>query len=183
MEPKVLKHYEKISLSDKNLFDILDGKNSLILYPHLPNYKDIDEVLGPNGMCVLLFEAKKNYGHWCCLWKLNPETVSFFNPYGGYPDDGLEFIPEHFAKLNNEDHPYLSILLDKSPYKLTYNDFGYQELAPNIRTCGRHCAVRLLCRVMDDDEYHDYVTYFCSEYNINADEFVTLLTMNPEKGF
>lgn len=183
MQKNVLKHYEDISLSDKNLFDLLDGQNSLVLYPNLPNYANIDEVLGPNGMCILLFEAKKNYGHWCCLWKLDEETVSFFNPYGGYPDDSLDFIPAHFAKENNEDKPYLSMLLDKSPYKLTYNEHAYQKMANDIKTCGRHCTVRLWCRMMDDDEYYDYIMHFLYEYEIDADAFVTLLTMNPEQGF
>jgi hypothetical protein len=178
-----LKHYEKISLSDKHLFNILDGKNNLVIYPKLLDYTDIDEVLGENGMCVLLFEAKKNYGHWCCLWKLDHKTVSFFNPYGGYPDDSLDYIPEHFAKMNNENYPYLSLLLDKSPYVLTYNDIPYQQMDKSIKTCGRHCAIRLLCRNMDDNEYHNYVMHFCNKYEIDPDEFVTLLTMDPEKGF
>lgn len=177
-----LKQYESIALSDKHLFNILDGKNKLVLYPDLINYEDIDQVLGEHGMCTLLFEAKKNYGHWCCLWKLNPHTVSFFNSYGGYPDDSLKYIPDHYAKIANEDYPYLSLLLDKSPYDLTYNERAYQKKNSDIKTCGRHCAVRLICRNMDDDEYYKYVKYFCKKYNIDPDEFVTLLTMNPEEG-
>jgi len=177
-----IKQYEKIALSDSHLFDILDGKNNLVLYPDLINFRDIDEVLGKNNMCTLLFEAKKNYGHWCCLWKLNNHTVSFFNSYGGFPDDSLKAIPGHFARISNQDYPYLSLLLDESPYDLTYNERAYQKKSSDIKTCGRHCAVRLICRDMNDDEYFDYVSSFCKKYNINPDEFVTLLTMNPEKG-
>lgn len=178
----IIKQYEKIALSDKHLFDILNNRNKLVLYPDLIKYNSIDDVLGKYGMCTLLFEAKKNYGHWCCLWKLNKNIVSFFNSYGGYPDDSLEYIPEHFAEISNQNYPYLSILLDKSPYKLTYNEYDYQKKGSDIKTCGRHCAVRLICREMTDNEYYNYVKLFCKKYKINPDEFVTLLTMDPTKG-
>ncbi len=175
---RLLKKYEDIALSDKNIFKILKGKFKLVLYPDLINYDSIDDVLGPHEACVLLFEAKKNYGHWCCLWKLNPNTVSFFNSYGGYPDDSLEYIPLHFAETSNQDEPYLSILLDKSPYELTYNEHAYQKKNEKIRTCGRHVCVRLICRNLTDEEYYDYVKYFTEKYDIDPDEFVTLLTIN-----
>jgi hypothetical protein len=178
MSNNTLKHYENIALSDANMFNLLDGKANIVLYPNLLNYKDIDELLGPYGMCVLLFMATKNYGHWVGIFKHNNHTVSFFNSYGGYPDDSLKYIPYHFAKVNNEDVPYLSILLDKSPYDLTYNEYKYQKRDSNIRTCGRHVAVRLFCRSMSDDEYHEYIKHFTEKFNINADEMVTLLTMD-----
>lgn len=183
MNKDILSQYENIALSDKHLFDILNGKNKLVIYPDLIDYDNIDDVLGSHGMCTLLFEAKKNYGHWCCLWKLNDDTVSFFNSYGGYPDDSLDYIPEHFARISNQNYPYLSLLLDKSPYELTYNERSYQKKTKGIRTCGRHCAVRLLCRNMSDDEYYDYIEHFTKKYDIDADEFVTLLTMKPGKGY
>ena len=181
MNSDIIKHYENIALSDEHLFKLLNGKNKLVLYPDLINYDNIDKVLGKYGMCTLLFEAKENYGHWCCLWKLDNNTVSFFNSYGGYPDDSLKYIPEHFARISDQDYPYLSLLLDKSPYDLTYNEHAYQKKGKDIKTCGRHVCVRLLCRKLTDKQYYDYVKYFTDKYNINADEFVTLLTIDVTK--
>jgi hypothetical protein len=181
IDSNIIKQYENIALSDKHLFKLLDGKNNLVLYPDLLKYDNIDQVLGKYGICTLLFEAKKNYGHWCCLWKLNPDTVSFFNSYGGYPDDSLEYIPEHFAKVSNQDRPYLSLLLEKSPYNLTYNEHEYQKKGSDIKTCGRHVCVRLICRKLTDKQYYDYVKHFTKKYDINPDEFVTLLTMDVTK--
>lgn len=174
-----IKWYEKYSLSNHDIFNILDGKFNLVLYPNLYKYRSIDEVLGPYGACVLLVEAKKGYGHWVCLWKLNNYTLSFFNSYGGYPDDALDSVSRQFAMMNHEDKPYLSHLMDISPYELTYNEYAYQQKGSDIRTCGRHVCVRLICRTMDDDYYHNYITFFCNKFGINADEFVTILTTNP----
>ena len=173
----IIKKYEAYSLSNKDIFNLLDGKFNMVLYPNLHKYRSIDEVLGPYGACVLLVEAKERYGHWTCLWKLNQNTVSYFNSYGGYPDDSLDYVPEEFAKENHEDKPYLSVLLDNSPYELTYNEYAYQKRGPDTRTCGRHVCVRLFCRTMDDDQYHKYLEHFCEKYNLTPDEFVTLMTI------
>lgn len=180
MDKKILSQYENIALSDAHLFTILGGKNTMILYPDLVKYDNIDQILGKNGMCVLLFEAQAGYGHWVCLWKTK-NTVSFFNSYGGYPDDSLEYIPEHFARMNNEDYPYLSLLLEKSPYKLTFNEHVYQKSGADIKTCGRHVAVRLFAKHLNDSQYNDYVNTFCKDYDINPDQFVTLMTLPIEK--
>lgn len=174
---KILAKYEDVALTNHNIFDLLDGKFNLVLYPQLINYDEIDDVLGEHGACVLLFEIKKKYGHWCCLWKLDENTVSFFNSYGGYPDDTLEHIPEHFARINNEDYPYLSLLLDACPYDLTYNEHAYQKHGSNIKTCGRHVTVRLWNRHMDDDKYYRYIKHYTKKYGLTADQFVTILTM------
>lgn len=181
MNSDIIKHYESIALSDEHIFKLLNGKNKLVLYPDLIKYDNIDQVLGENGICTLLFEARKNYGHWCCLWRLNPTTISFFNSYSGYPDDSLKYIPEHFAKVSDQDVPYLSLLLDKSPYSLTFNQHAYQKKGGDIKTCGRHVCVRLICRKMTEEEYYHYVKHFTEKYNIDPDEFVTLLTMNVTK--
>lgn len=180
MNNEILSKYENVALSDKNIFTILGGKNTMIVYPDLVKYNSIDEVLGTYGMCVLLFEIKQGYGHWVALWR-NNDTVSFFNSYGGYPDDSLEYIPDNYAKMNNEDYPYLSLLLEKSPYKLTFNEHIYQKTSGDIKTCGRHVAVRLFAKHLDDEGYYKYVNSFCKDYKITPDQFVTLMTLSLTK--
>lgn len=178
MSNNILKQFEAYSLSNKDIFNLLDGKFNLVLYPNIHKYNTIDEVLGIHGACVLLIEARKGYGHWVCLWKLDGNTISFFNSYGGYPDDSLHYVPKEYAKENFEDKPYLSVLLDNSPYNLTYNEYAYQQRGKDVRTCGRHVCVRLFCRTFDDDQYHEYLDTFCKKYDLTSDQFVTLMTMN-----
>lgn len=181
MNKNQLAMYENIALSNIDIKKLLNDRNSIVLYPDLHKYTDIDEMLGPYGMCVLLIESHKSYGHWVCIFKHKPDTITFFNSYGGinsgYPDESLKLINKTFAAENNEDYPYLSKLLLNSPYKLTYNNYVFQASKKGIKTCGRHCVVRLLCYNMDDDQYYKYVISNCKKYKLTPDQFVTLLTI------
>lgn len=172
---KQLEYYQDIALSNKEIMELVDHKAQVILYPDLYKYSTIDEILGPYEACFILFESKPNYGHWCLLFKLNHNTLEFFNPYNGYPDDSLEYIDPHFRLQSNQELPYLSILLYNSPYKLTYNEYHFQKRNKNIKTCGRWCAVRLICRNLS---LKKFANIFNNKY---GDLLVTLLTMYINK--
>jgi hypothetical protein len=172
----MLKRLEDIALSNTDIMHLLDHKANIVLYPNLHKYKNIDQVLGPHEATVILFEFKPEYGHWVCIWKLDKQTLSFFNSYGGYPDDSLLYIDGSFRDKSNQEYPYLSELFVNSPYKLTYNEFEFQKHKKDIKTCGRHCVVRLYCRNLDDKEYYDFIEAYKRELGVTADELVTLLT-------
>ena len=176
-----IKHYEKVSLSDKDVFKLLDGKVHIEVYPNLHKYQNLDQLLGPYGACVLLFEAQPQYGHWCAIFKINDELVEFFNPYGtineGWPDDSLLYIPTGFRIKTHQYTPYLSLLLLSSQYELSYNDYQFQKHGNNIRTCGRHCVVRLWNKHLHLEEYKHLMDIECDKNNLNYDQLVTLLTI------
>lgn len=176
MNSSILKHYKDIALSDKDVTNLLGGRVNIILYPNLHKYRDIDEVLGPHGACVLLFEAKKGYGHWVCLFKVGLNEIEFFNSYGGYPDDSLKKISCHYARISNQIIPYLSVLLLQSPYELSYNEFQFQKKTDGIRTCGRHCVFRLLNRDLDLYQYVDLLKILRKKCNTDYDGVVTIFT-------
>jgi mRNA-degrading endonuclease YafQ of YafQ-DinJ toxin-antitoxin module len=175
MDKQLLKVYEDIALSDSDLMKLVDNKANLVLYPELVDYNNIDDVLGKYRACVLLFEAKPGYGHWVCLFR-NGNLIEFFNPYGGYPDDSLDFIPMHFRKVSNQLEPYLSMLLMHSPYELSYNEHAFQHHGKNIKTCGRHCAMRLIFRDLDLDSYTDMIEDLCEDLDTDADGVVSMMT-------
>lgn len=178
MKKKTLQYYEDIALSNHNIMDLLDGQVNIVLYPDLHKYKNIDEVLGPYGACILLFEAKPNYGHWCAIIKENNNSIEFFNPYGGFPDDSLKYIPHHFAKISNQLVPYLSLLLADSPYELYYNEFAFQKHKKNIKTCGRHCVFRVMHKHMNIYQYKNILDNLCKKYKTDYDGVVTIMTTN-----
>jgi hypothetical protein len=180
MDAQTLKHYEDIALSDRQLMDLVSCRANLVLYPNLPNYESIDEALGPHQAMILLFEAKPSYGHWCCVFR-RQNLIEFFNPYGGYPDDSLEHIPMHFREVSNQLVPYLSLLMMKSPYELSYNEHAFQEHKKDVKTCGRHCAVRLALRILPLDDYTRVINKLGASLGTDPDGVVTTLTADLAK--
>jgi len=174
---KTIKYYEDVALSNSDVLNQLNGKVKIVLYPDLYKYHSIDEVLGPYGACVLLFEAKPKYGHWVCLFKQTQDEVCFFNPYGGYPDDSLHYISDEFKQKSHQNKPILSQLLLESPYNLSYNEFQFQKRAKDIKTCGRHCVVRLLGRNENLYEYKDTLDALREQLDMDYDGVVTYLTI------
>lgn len=178
----LINKHADMSLSDKDIMNIIDGRANLVTYPNLHKYKNIDQLLGEYGACIILFAWKSlYYGHWCLIFKVNDHTLEFFNSYGGvfkgYPDETLKVIEKKYARESNQDYPYLSHLMYNSPYDLTYNEYKFQGERNDIKTCGRHCAIRLICRYLPLDDYYQFLTFLSNKFNINYDQLVTLLTI------
>lgn len=181
----VLKRYADIALSDDEVLKLVDGKANLILYPDLHKYNNIDEILNPYGACILLYESKPKYGHWCCIFKVNDNLIEYFNPYGGfhegYPDQSLEYIPMEFRLKSYQYYPYLSFLMYNSPYKLSYNEYQFQKHNKNIKTCGRWCGLRICFKNLSLDHFYKLIKFIKKELQIDSDHLVTLLTMYINK--
>jgi hypothetical protein len=170
-----IKRLEDISLSVDDVMRIVNGKANFISYDKLISVNDLDELLDPYGSCLLLYLTDENYGHFCCLNKINKNEVEFFDPYGIFVDNEFEDfeIDEHFNKKKNQDRNYLSYLMYKSPYKLSYNEHQFQKKNDDIKTCGRHCGIRMLLKHMPLKEYSKLM--FKNGYG-DPDTFVTILT-------
>lgn len=166
----IINRYVDIALSDTEVLKLVGGKANIILYPELVNYKHIDEILEPYGSCFLLYETKPNFGHWCCLNKINNNTIEYFDPYGKFIDDSLYYIPMNFRKKSNQYYPHLTAMLYDSGYLIDYNEHKFQKLKNNIKSCGRWCSMRILLKKLPLEE-------FCDLFIKNGDEKVTLLTM------
>lgn len=177
---KNLKKLEDVALSNFDIKKILDGKVNVVVYPDIHNFKTIDQLMGPNGACALLYESKPKYGHWTAVLKIKNDGCEYFDPYGGdvdgLPDENLKFIPPSFGKKTNQDHTYLINLMVNSPYQLSYNQFKFQKHGPNIRTCGRHVVCRIKFKHLSLEEYYLFLKNMSKELNLDFDEVVTLLT-------
>lgn len=177
----ILDNYKKVALSNKQILQLVKNKANVILYPDLWKYKNIDQLLYPYNACFLLFETKKNYGHWCALIKYG-NTVEFFDPYSGYPDDVLQFIPKNYKNKSNQNYPYLTALLYNSPYNIEFNDHKYQKHDNNINTCGRHTATRILFKHYDLKQYDKFIKLMCKRLNKTPDDVVTYITLHVNGG-
>lgn len=140
------------TLSNFEIMDKIKNKANLMTYSELMDYDDLDEALGPHEALVLLYETKKNFGHWVTIFKRG-NLIEHFDSYGYFPDDELDFIPDYFRKVEGIDYPHLSYLLDNSPYKLSYSEHKLQKHEKDVSTCGRWVISRLLLRHLPLDKF------------------------------
>lgn len=166
-----------IALSNHDILNLLNNNCRIILYPDIHNYNSIDQILDPYDCCIILYESMPKYGHWCALIKTDENNIEYFNPYGGFPDNSLDYISNEFRKQSNQFYPYLSNLMYKSDYNINFNEFPFQQKKNDIKTCGRHCVVRVFCKSINIYQYKDILDKLCKKFKLNNyDEFVTLIT-------
>lgn len=167
----IIKKLRKKPFSGDDILTVTDNKTKIITYPELYSFKNIDEVLKPFGSVVILYETKPSYGHWVCLLK-HGNKIEFFDPYGLFIDDQLDFINQNFRKQNKEDYPILSDMLFKSKYNIVYNKGKLQKYSDDISSCGRHVAFRIVMGDVPLNEYGKLLTH--NKYD--PDMIVTYLT-------
>ena len=169
-----IKYLETKPLSSDDMLRALGYKCNLITYSEIKNYKNINDILGKYNKCILLYETKKNYGHWTCIYKNHTKnTIFFFDSYGFIIDDQLDFIPKNNKKMLNSNYRYLTNLLYKSKCRIEYNQYQLQKMNPSIATCGRWVIARLAYIELSVDEF-----YYNFEDIKNKDFYITVLTDN-----
>lgn len=173
---KVIDEYKGIALSDVDLFNLVSGMCTIIRVPNIYKYKSIDEMLDGKGACFILYEWAPHTGHWCCL-TLHGNDLEFYDPYGGIekgkPDAELNNIPNgKYKRDSHQDKPYLTYLLLKCNYNLSYNEFKFQKLDKRIKDCGRWCSARILFKMLPLEEFKKLF------YGPYSDDIVTIITAN-----
>lgn len=170
---RIIKELKKKPLSGKEIYDSCDGNINIYTYKDLLSFNTIDQAFGDKNAIALLYETKPKYGHWVGLLRYNGH-IEFFDSYGKFIDDQLDFVPRKFRRQLGEDYPYLSKLLYESPYEIIYNPYKLQKSKDEISSCGRHVIMRC---TFYDFPLDDYVRMLTSKTEINnPDEFVTYLT-------
>ena len=146
----------------------------LIVYSDLINYDNIDNVFGDCDIILFLYQMTSLYnGHWTILLRnRNMKHIHFFDSYGMKIDKELNYVSKNIKKMIGADNKYLSKLLRKGNYTVTFNNCKYQKDGVNIQTCGRHCILRALNMNIDEDFYHDF--YFKNK-NLSPDDIVSFL--------
>lgn len=169
-------HIRKLMKKPLSNFDIIKivGDCLILTYDQLKDYNNIDDILNINGICILLYQTKKGYGHWCALLK-RQDFIEFFDPLGYKPDDELLKVPSNLRKILGQDQPHLSYLLLSSPYNIEFNNYKLQKNVKDVNTCGRHCAMRCLFIEYNIDEYYNMIKNI---KGLKPDELVTVLTNN-----
>jgi hypothetical protein len=141
-----------VSLSDRDIREMLGEDVKVVLYPDIYKYTTLDELLAPFNKVVILYTTQDHYGHWVSLhrWK---NTVYFFDSYGLQIDDQLEFVPDVYLQENYQPIRYLRLLLGNSKYNIDYNDRQLQLRGEGVTTCGRWCVARLSLPQLTADQF------------------------------
>lgn len=168
---KLIHELRKYPYSGNDILTLLDGKTKILLYSDLKKFNNIDQVFDPYDCVVILYEMKKSYGHWVCLIRFD-NKIEYFDPYGKPPDNPLDYVKPELKQSLGEDYPYLSKLLNDSPYKIVYNSYPLQKLSKEISSCGRHVGLRLS---MKDYPLNKYVKIITGG-ELSPDDTVTYLT-------
>lgn len=155
-----MKEYSDITLKkiinepmdNYDLKKYLGSTAKILRYEELKNYDRLTQLLPhSNDFVVLLYERKIGEGHWCCLLRYG-NTFEFWDSYGTPPDGALKWNSEEENSMVGADQPYLTNLFNKakmSGYDVVYNKKNYQELAPNVNTCGAFVVFRIMTFIHD----------------------------------
>jgi hypothetical protein len=84
-------------------------------------------------------------GHWVLVSRYKDngiDTIEFFCSYGSKIVAPLSWTPIGMRVQLGEDKPYLSMLLDKSPFRVIYNPVQYQSKKSKVATCGAYDTLR-----------------------------------------
>lgn len=149
-----LDEIKELSTSNTELQEKMGYNIPVVKYNELINYNDIDQLLGPKGECIILYETAPNIGHWVCCFKRG-NKISFFDSLGLKPDDQFHQICIKFRKDNGINKPYLTYLLSSSPYKVEYNEYKLQNPDPEVATCGRWVINRLRLKHLTPKQFYN----------------------------
>jgi hypothetical protein len=139
---EVIERAEAISLSDSDIMKICDNKVVIILYEDLAKFQSIDQALGPHSAMIILYQSKKLDGHWISVFKVDDQTLEFYDSYGFKIDQELPFFEYNLR----QGVPHLSHLIQNSNYKLITNQIDFQTIRKDINTCGRYASLRVKMR-------------------------------------
>lgn len=154
----------------------------ILKYSELKNYTDITQLLPKQkSFFFLLYERTLNVGHWVLVSRYKDngiDTIEFFCSYGSKIDAPLSWTPIGMRVQLGEDKPYLSMLLDKSKFRVIYNPVQYQSKKSNVATCGAYDTLRASELVKHNttlDEFTEMLEEVKKATGLSYDEIVANL--------
>jgi hypothetical protein len=168
---EVIERAEAISLSDDDIRRICENKVKILLYEDLAKFDTIDDALGEHGAMIILYQSKANYGHWVSVFKVDNQTLEFFDSFGFKIDQELPFFEYNLR----QGVPHLSHLIQHSNYKVISNDIDFQTIRKDINTCGRYASLRIK---MKTTPLKQFQALLLNNPDNNPDFYVSALTIS-----
>lgn len=168
---ELIERAESISLSDEDIMKICEGKVNIHLYEDLSKFQTIDQALGPHTAMIILYQAKSTYGHWVSVFKVDNQTIEFFDSYGFKIDQELPFFEYNLR----QGIPHLTHLIQNSNYQVISNEIDFQTIRKDINTCGRFSSLRIKMR---STPLHKFQALLLNNPHDNPDFYVSSLTIS-----
>ena len=152
----------------------------VVLYDEIPEMP-LDEWLrsAPERGAIILYRWSDRYGHFIAATLDTKGGVNLFDSMAGGPDSLRDRLSEETAAALGQDS--LRLLRDirlmsvEAQKKARYQDKRVQ--APRSETCGRWCALRVIFREIDEDEFTRCVHSTAAAFGLPADVMVVLSTL------
>ena len=171
---KIILKAERFDLTGEDIHRITDGKTNIIDYPDLENVNNLEEVLNPYGAVVLLYETKKNFGHWVCLLDMGNKNLEFFDPYGLKVDEELLLSDFHLRQHQGQPAPHLTALIEQGGYNVVSNTKRLQKFLEHTNTCGRWVSLRVRFR---DSTLKEFIKLTTKNKCYDGDFWVSAITL------
>ena len=161
----LINNQEHIDLGTPEINKITDNGAKIIVYHDLASVGSLQTLTQEYGACIILYETKKNFGHWVCLIDQG-DFFEFFDSYGFSPDQELKY-----AVYDNT--PYLTRLIQNSKKPVRANKVRLQSVVEDTNTCGRWASVRVRMRHIPIQKF---VSLFKNNKAYTPDFFVSAIT-------
>ena len=160
------------SLSNLEIQAVLGSKCVIMSYKNINKINNIDKFFKRNKYLIILYEWKKNYGHWTCILKQG-KTLEFFDSYGTQPDMELKDFSKYTRNQYGMEFPLVAKLLMDSNKEIHYNNYKLQSQKQGVNTCGRWCIYRCLNDHLNIDQFVHKLIY---RYKIKPDKLIVQAT-------
>jgi hypothetical protein len=189
---KLITLAQDFPFSESDLIKLSGGQASvnIVEYSELKKYKDLDHpdlLDGGNKSLIILYQLKKDFGHWVCIFfRPDEQKLEFFDSLGYSVDKELKILKSattnNFQKSSGQDYPYLSQLISDSRYdkNVIYNDVALQKNSKDISTCGRWVGTRICLKSVPIKAFQSLFVPETAGLQANRyhpDWYVTALTM------
>lgn len=161
-------------LSDDDIRRCFNNQIKIIKYSQIKDYDNVDDLLAPYDRVMLLWEYKKDYGHWCCLYRSKggknvlPGTIWYFDSFGT-PIEGILKKLDKKTKSRLDEHEGYLIRMFKNR-DVYYNTHKLQGKDTSV--CGRYCIGRMVFDNLTSDEFRLLLTI----KGVNKDDLITFAT-------
>ena len=171
---QLIKSIYRVDLNLQEMRQLTRNNASIVLYDNLTINDNILDVIGKTRLCVLLFPTQSGSpnGHYLGIMSY-PEinTVLHWDSYGLGVEQEMRYSTSRHVQSNTLGQLYQKFRNQGG--KVIFNTYRYQQMLPNVNTCGRFVVIRLMFSKLTE---YQFARMMLNQHN-SPDYMVTMMTM------